>query len=88
MAVDGVTLGMPRGSVTALLGGHGAAKRALPPAHEFEGLRALVLHGEFRADVMMIALAENGAYLALDLLVFHYFLASARRNGSLVQMGE
>lgn len=61
---------------------------ALPPAHVFEGLRALVLHGEFRADLMLIALAENVFYLALGLLVFHYFLASARRNGSLVQMGE
>lgn len=61
---------------------------ALPPAHVFEGLRGVVLHGEFRGDLMISALALNAVYVAAGLAAFHYFLASARRNGSLVQMGE
>lgn len=61
---------------------------ALPPTHVFEGLRAVVLKGEFRAGLMLSALALNAFYLALGLAVFRYYLASARRNGSLVQMGE
>lgn len=61
---------------------------ALPPTHVFEGLRALVLGGTFRGDLMLSALVLNIGYFVGGLLVFRYFLQSARRNGSLVQMGE
>jgi len=61
---------------------------ALPPTHVFEGLRALVLHGEFRADLMLSALALNALYFALGLALFRYLIDSARRAGTLVQMGE
>jgi ABC-2 type transport system permease protein len=61
---------------------------ALPPTHVFEGLRALVLEGTFRGDLMLTALVLNIGYFIAGLLVFRYFLQSARANGSLVQMGE
>jgi ABC-2 type transport system permease protein len=61
---------------------------SLPPTHVFEGLRALVLEGRFRGDLMISALVLNIGYFAAGLLVFRYFLKSARTNGSLVQMGE
>jgi ABC-2 type transport system permease protein len=61
---------------------------SLPPTHVFEGLRALVLQGVFRGDLMVSALLLNVGYFIAGLLVFRYFLQSARENGSLVQMGE
>lgn len=61
---------------------------ALPPTLVFEGLRELVLHGRFRGDYMAWALALNTVYIGLALVLFRAFLASARRNGTLVQMGE
>jgi ABC-2 type transport system permease protein len=61
---------------------------ALPPTHVFEGLRAIVLEGRFRADLMVQALALNAIYLAAALALFRYLIESARRAGTLVQMGE
>lgn len=61
---------------------------ALPPTHVFEGLRALVLEGQFRGGDMLIAFALNLVYLSLGYAVFRWLLEDARRAGSLVQMGE
>jgi ABC-2 type transport system permease protein len=61
---------------------------ALPPTHVFEGLRAIVLDGRFRADLMLSALLLNVIYLAAGLVLFLYLIDSARRAGTLVQMGE
>lgn len=61
---------------------------ALPQTHVFEGLRALVLEHTFGSDLMLRALVLNVAYLVGCYGVFRYLLESARRNGSLVQMGE
>jgi ABC-2 type transport system permease protein len=61
---------------------------ALPPTYVFEGLRAIVLRGEFVADLMVKALALNALYFAAGSATFAYFLQSARINGTLVQMGE
>lgn len=61
---------------------------ALPPTHVFEGLRAIVLEGDFRPDLMLSALALNVVYLAAGLALFRYLIDSARRAGTLVQMGE
>lgn len=61
---------------------------ALPPTHVFEGLRAILLEGQFRGDLMLSALALNAIYFVLGLSVFRFFLERARQNGSLVQMGE
>ena len=61
---------------------------ALPPTHVFEGLRALVLEGRFRADLMLTALALNALYLVAGLALFRHLIESARKAGTLVQMGE
>ncbi len=60
----------------------------LPPTYVFEGLRALVLQGTFNGRDMLIALALNAFWITLGYLAFHWFLEEARRQGSLVQMGE
>src|SRR6516162_11380250 len=61
---------------------------ALPPTYVFEGLRAIVLRGDFVGSLMVKALALNAVYFAAGWATFAYFLQSARINGSLVQMGE
>jgi ABC-2 type transport system permease protein len=61
---------------------------ALPPTYVFEGLRAIVLRGDFEADLMVKAFALNVLYFAAGSATFAYFLQSARINGTLVQMGE
>ncbi|MGE0698189.1 MAG: ABC transporter permease [Hyphomicrobiaceae bacterium] len=61
---------------------------ALPPTHVFEGLRALVLEGQFRGGDMLVAFALNLAYLGIGYGAFRWLLEDARRSGSLVQMGE
>ena len=61
---------------------------ALPPTHVFEGMRALVIHQQFRADHMLIAFGLNLVYFSVAYLMFHYFLWQARIKGSLMQIGE
>jgi len=61
---------------------------ALPPTYVFEGMRALILDHQFRADLMIMAFALNVAYFAAAVLVFLQLLNSARRIGSLLQSGE
>ncbi|HJZ31171.1 MAG TPA: ABC transporter permease [Hyphomicrobiaceae bacterium] len=61
---------------------------ALPPTYVFEGLRAIVLEGRFVTVLMLKAVALNVVYFALGFAAFAYFLQSARRHGTLVQMGE
>jgi ABC-2 type transport system permease protein len=61
---------------------------ALPPTYVFEGLRSLVIEQTFRADYMVRAILLNALYVAGAYALFHHLLESARRNGSLVQMGE
>jgi ABC-2 type transport system permease protein len=61
---------------------------ALPPTYVFEGMRALLIDHAFRADLMMQALALNILLFSLAVFGFLALLASARRNGSLMQTGE
>jgi ABC-2 type transport system permease protein len=61
---------------------------ALPPTHVFEGMRAILLHGTFDAARMGWALALNAVLLSLGFASFRWFLARARVNGSLSQIGE
>jgi ABC-2 type transport system permease protein len=61
---------------------------SLPPTYVFEGMRAVVLEGRFRADLMLAALALNAVYFAAAVAVFLALLRSARRIGSLLQAGE
>ena len=61
---------------------------ALPPTYVFEGMRALVLEGTFRGDLMLVAFGLNLVYFAIAVVVFLALLRSARRIGSLLQSGE
>jgi ABC-2 type transport system permease protein len=61
---------------------------ALPPTYVFEGMRALLIEHTFHLDLMVEALALNAALFAAMSLAFVALLASARRNGSLMQAGE
>jgi ABC-2 type transport system permease protein len=60
----------------------------LPPTYVFEGLRALLVAHLFRGDLMVEALAINTALLVAGAFAFLGLLDSARRAGSLLQMGE
>jgi ABC-2 type transport system permease protein len=61
---------------------------ALPPTYVFEGMRALLIEHMFRLDLMLEALALNAVLFAAGVLAFLALLASARRQGSLLQTGE
>jgi ABC-2 type transport system permease protein len=61
---------------------------SLPPTYVFEGLRALLVAHVFRADLMLEALAINIILLLAGVIAFLELLDSARRAGSLLQMGE
>jgi ABC-2 type transport system permease protein len=61
---------------------------ALPPTYVFEGMRALLIHHVFRADLMLQALAYNAVLFAAASVAFLMLLRSARENGSLLQVGE
>jgi ABC-2 type transport system permease protein len=60
----------------------------LPPTYVFEGMRALLMDHTFRADLMIQALGLNAVWFAAATVAFLALLASARRNGSLLQTGE
>jgi ABC-2 type transport system permease protein len=59
----------------------------LPPTYVFEGMRALLMEGVFRADLMVWALAINAVMFAGSFAIFLALLRSARRHGSLLQGG-
>jgi ABC-2 type transport system permease protein len=61
---------------------------SLPPTYVFEGMRALLIGHIFRADLMIQSLALNAVMFSLAVLAFLALLASARRNGTLMQTGE
>ena len=61
---------------------------ALPPTYVFEGMRALILEQQFRADLMVAAFGLNAVYFAVAVATFLALLRSARRMGSLLQSGE
>ena len=60
----------------------------LPPTYVFEGMRALLIEGTFRTDLMLQALAINLALLVASFGAFLALLRSAKRNGSLLAAGE
>ena len=61
---------------------------SLAPTYVFEGMRGVLLDGVFRADLAIECLALNLIYLAIGFATFLLLLRSARRNGSLLTMGE
>jgi ABC-2 type transport system permease protein len=60
----------------------------LPSANVFEGMRAILLDGAFRADLMWRAAALNVVYLAVGAAVFMLCFEAARRRALLLQIGE
>jgi ABC-2 type transport system permease protein len=65
-----------------------AVSYALPTAHVFEGMRALLLEGTFRYDLFRNAVLLDIAYVALGAALFAAAVHSARKRGTLMQMGE
>lgn len=61
---------------------------ALPPTHVFEGMRGILLHNVFDVSELWWAVGLNAVYLVVGYVTFSRFLASARVNGTLVQLGE
>ncbi|MGH6675075.1 MAG: ABC transporter permease [Xanthobacteraceae bacterium] len=60
----------------------------LPPTYVFEGLRALLIEHQFRADLMGEAFVLNVILFAAAVIGFRQMLQNARRAGSLLQTGE
>ncbi len=61
---------------------------ALPMAHVFEGMRAVLFDQVFRWDLLAGAAALNVLYLTLGILAFLWSFRAARRSGALLQTGE
>jgi ABC-2 type transport system permease protein len=61
---------------------------ALPPAHVFEGMRALLLQGVFAWDAFVWAVGLDLVYLAVGVYLFRGAIGYARDRGMLLQMGE
>jgi ABC-2 type transport system permease protein len=61
---------------------------ALPSAHTFEGMRAVMIEDVFRLDHFLAAAGLNVVYLVLGGFVFLLSFRSARHRGALLQMGE
>jgi ABC-2 type transport system permease protein len=61
---------------------------ALPPTYVFEAMRAMLLAKIFRFDLLIESFALNLAWIGLGAIAFRALLASARRAGSLLAMGE
>src|SRR4051795_12434543 len=60
----------------------------LPPTYVFEGMRALLIHHVFRADLMVWSLGINAVLFAASFAIFLALLRSAKHHGSLLGGGE
>jgi len=60
----------------------------LPSSHVFEGMRAVMFHHQFRADLLIQAGLLNVVYLGVAVTVFLYVFHVARRRGLLLHIGE
>ncbi|GIK98608.1 MAG: transport permease protein [Alphaproteobacteria bacterium] len=61
---------------------------ALPSAHVFEGMRAVLVDHVFRPDLLAAAALLNFAYIALGFVIYLRFFDLARARGLLLQVGE
>ena len=61
---------------------------SLTPTYVFEGMRAILIDGVFRTDLMVECFALNLVYLTLAFATFMLLLRSARHKGVLLTMGE
>jgi ABC-2 type transport system permease protein len=60
----------------------------LPTAPVFEGMRAILMEGQFRVDLLIHAILLDLVYLAVGAGLFLYSFQVARRRGLLLQVGE
>ena len=60
----------------------------MPPTYVFEDLHGVLLDHVLRADLILTGLAINSLLFAATAVGFAWLLASARRPGALLQMGE
>jgi ABC-2 type transport system permease protein len=74
--------------ISVLPGWLQAIAAAIPASYVFEGMRAVIVDGVVRTDLLMKALALDVAYVALGALLFAAAVRYARRHGKLLQMGE
>lgn len=61
---------------------------ALPSSHVFEGMRAVMITGEFRADLLFSGFGLALVYLAIGAAVFLWSFHVARVRGLILQQGE
>ncbi|MDH3594966.1 MAG: ABC transporter permease [Rhodospirillales bacterium] len=61
---------------------------ALPTAAVFEGMRAILIDGAVRGDLLLRAALLNLFYLTIAAATFLYSFQVARRRGLLLQIGE
>ena len=61
---------------------------ALPPAHIFSGMRGLLLEHHVRWAEIAASFGLNAVWTALAIMVFAAQFRAARRNGSLISIGE
>ena len=61
---------------------------ALPASHVFEGMRAVMIEGIFRMDLLANAALLNLLYLSAGVAVFLWTFRRARQLGLLLQIGE
>ena len=60
----------------------------IPTSYVFEGMRALVLEGQWRGDLLQKAFLLNCFYFVCGVCVFLLAFRSARKQGLLLQTGE
>jgi ABC-2 type transport system permease protein len=60
----------------------------LPTAPVFEGMRAILMEGQFRPGLLVHAILLDLVYLAIGAGLFLYSFQVARRRGLLLQVGE
>ena len=61
---------------------------ALPSTHVFEGMRAVMIHGTFRWDLLAAALALDAVYITAGIALFLLAFRRARERGQLLHPGE
>jgi ABC-2 type transport system permease protein len=61
---------------------------ALPSSYVFEGMRAVMFEHRFAVDLFSCALALNVLYVAVSVWLFLTLFRRARRDGSLLHIGE
>ena len=60
----------------------------LPTTYVFDGMRAIMLDGVFKPELLAWAFGLNLFYLAIGIVIYLAFFRSAKVRGMLLQLGE